>query len=66
MESSGLVKVHRVGNQKHYQANHVKTFGVANVLRIALQPLWPVVELAFVYGFLAKGAAVAIKFACLI
>jgi len=67
LESSGLVTVHRVGNQKHYQANHdapiftelraivLKTFGVADVLRAALQPLWPLVELAFVYGSLAKG-----------
>ena len=51
LESSGLVKVHRVGNQKHYQANHnapifaelrvivLKTFGMANMMRIALQPL---------------------------
>jgi Nucleotidyltransferase domain len=67
LESSGLVTVHRVGNQKHYQANHdapifvelraivLKTFGVADVLRAALQPLWPLVDLAFVYGSLAKG-----------
>lgn len=67
LEASGLVTVHRVGNQKHYQANYdapifdelrgivMKTFGVADVLRAALQPLWPLVELAFVYGSLAKG-----------
>lgn len=28
---------------------------MADVLRAALQPLWPLVELAFVYGSLAKG-----------
>lgn len=67
LESSGLVTVHRIGNQKHYQANHdapifselraivLKTFGVADVLRVALQPLWPQLDLAFVYGSLAKG-----------
>jgi predicted nucleotidyltransferase len=67
LETSALVTVNRVGNQKHYQANHeapifdelrgivLKTFGVADVLRAALQPLWPQVELAFVYGSLAKG-----------
>lgn len=67
LESSGLVTVHRIGNQKHYQANPaapifaelraivLKTFGVADVLRAALQPVWPLVELAFVYGSLAKG-----------
>jgi predicted nucleotidyltransferase len=67
LEAASLVTVRRVGNQKHYQANHaapifaelraivLKTFGVADVLRAALQPLWPSVELAFVYGSLAKG-----------
>lgn len=67
LEQSALVTVRRVGNQKHYQANHdapifaelrgiiLKTFGVADVLRAALQPLWPLVDLAFVYGSLAKG-----------
>lgn len=67
LEESGLVTVQRVGNQKHYQANHaapifaelraivLKTFGVADVLRAVLQPLWPLVDLAFVYGSLAKG-----------
>ena len=67
LESSGLVTVHRVGNQKHYQANRdapifdelrgivLKTFGVADVLRAALASLLPLVELAFVYGSLAKG-----------
>ena len=33
----------------------LKTFGVADVLRAALQLLWPLVDLAFVYGSLAKG-----------
>ena len=46
-EDAGLVNVSRVGNQKHYQANRaspvftelhglvIKTFGVADVLRLA-------------------------------
>ena len=67
LEASALVTVRRVGNQKHYQANHeapifeelrgivLKTFGVADVLRGALHSLWPLVDLAFVYGSLAKG-----------
>ncbi|MGV8897751.1 MAG: nucleotidyltransferase domain-containing protein [Burkholderiaceae bacterium] len=67
LESAGLVTTHRIGNQKHYQANPaapifaelrgivLKTFGAADVLRAALQPLWQSVELAFVYGSLAKG-----------
>ncbi len=67
LELAGLVTTHRIGNQKHYQANPaapifaelrgivLKTFGAADVLRAALQPVWPAVELAFVYGSLAKG-----------
>lgn len=67
LESCGLVTMKRIGNQKHYQANHdapiyaelraivLKTFGVADVLRAALQPLWPNISSAFVYGSLAKG-----------
>ena len=67
LEAAALVSVRRIGNQKHYQANHaapifeelrgivIKTFGVADVLRLALQPLWPLIDLAFVYGSLAKG-----------
>ncbi len=64
---SALVTVKKVGNQKHYQANHaapifdelrsivLKTFGVADVLRVALQPYWQEIDLAFVYGSMAKG-----------
>lgn len=67
LEAASLITTRRVGNQKHYQANHdapiyaelraivLKTFGVADVLRAALQPLWPSIDLAFVYGSLAKG-----------
>ena len=64
---SALVTVKKVGNQTHYQANReapifdelrsivLKTFGVADVLRLALQPHWQDIELAFVYGSMAKG-----------
>ena len=64
---SALVTVKKVGNQKHYQANHdapifdelrsivLKTFGAADVLRVALQPHWQEIDLAFVYGSMAKG-----------
>ena len=67
LEASGLVTVHRIGNQKHYQANRdapifeelrgivLKTFGVVDVLRAALAPLWPQINLAFIYGSLARG-----------
>jgi predicted nucleotidyltransferase len=59
--------VKKVGNQKHYQANRnapifdelrsivLKTFGVADVLRVALQPYWQEIDLVFVYGSMAKG-----------
>ncbi|MES2295577.1 MAG: nucleotidyltransferase domain-containing protein [Pseudomonadota bacterium] len=68
LEAAAIVTVRRQGNQKHYQANHdapifselrgivLKTFGAADVLRAALQPLLPMIELAFVYGSLAKGS----------
>ena len=62
----GLVSVTTVGNQKRYQANPAspifdelcaivqKTFGLAEVLRAALQPLEDRIALAFVYGSVAK------------
>ncbi len=64
--SSGLLSVTREGNQNHYQAqkdNPVykellgivrKTFGVVDVIRQALKPLDPQIQLAFVYGSVAK------------
>ena len=64
--SAGLLSVSREGNQNHYQAqkdNPVynellgivrKTFGVADVIRQALKPLDPKIQLAFVYGSVAK------------
>lgn len=66
LEKSGLVTVRPVGNQKHYQANKgapifeelrgivVKTFGVADVLRRALQPLQKAITTAFIFGSVAK------------
>lgn len=68
LEAAALITAQKIGNQKHYQANHeapifaelrgivLKTFGVADVLRTALQALWPQIELAFVYGSMAKGS----------
>ena len=67
LEASGLVTVTRIGKQKHYQANALspvfaelralvlKTSGLADVLRVALEPLVPRIRAAFVYGSLAKG-----------
>lgn len=65
--SADLVVVSRIGNQLHYQANPEnpvytellgmvrKTFGVADVIGEALGPLHGQIELAFVYGSIAKG-----------
>lgn len=67
LEAAGLITAHRVGNQKHYQTNPsspifselrgivLKTFGLSDVIRAALQPVWPALQVAFIYGSLAKG-----------
>lgn len=64
---SGLVTVSRIGSQKHYQANVeapvfeelrgivTKTIGLADPLRAALGPLAKRIDLALVYGSVAKG-----------
>lgn len=66
LEQSGLVAVHRLGSQKHYQANPDsplfaelcgiarKTVGLAEPLREALTPLASRIVAAFVYGSVAK------------
>lgn len=71
MQVAGLVTVTRIGNQNHYQANSQcpiyrellgivrKTFGVADVLKLALAPLADQIDFAFVYGSIAKGSATA-------
>ena len=69
LADSGLVTVTRVGNQKHYQANAkapvfselhsliLKTSGVADPIRQALQPLARKIDLALIYGSVARGEA---------
>lgn len=71
LADSGLVTVSRIGNQKHYQANAEspvfaelrglvrKTVGLAEPLRRALAPATEEIELALVYGSVAKGTATA-------
>jgi predicted nucleotidyltransferase len=66
LAQSGLVTVHPIGNQKHFQANPDspifaelysvarKTFGLADPLRNALAPLAPRIRAAFIYGSVAK------------
>jgi predicted nucleotidyltransferase len=68
LADSGLVVSRRVGHQKHYQANTdaplfdelrsivLKTVGLAEPLRAALQPLSSSIRAAFVYGSVAKAA----------
>ena len=67
LAGSGLLLMEQVGNQKRYRANPDspihdelaaivrKTFGLADPLREALAPLAEVIEMAFVYGSVAKG-----------
>lgn len=64
--SAGILSVTPTGNQNHYQArpeNPIfkelleivrKTFGVADVIGQALKPLDSRIELAFIYGSIAK------------
>lgn len=71
LESTHLVTVSKLGNQKHYQANReapifeelrsivIKTFGVADYLRYALVPLATRIQAAFIYGSVAKGTDTA-------
>lgn len=69
LAGSGLVTVTRIGNQKHYQANRqapvfeelrslvAKTSGLADPIRKALQPLQRKIDLALIYGSVARGEA---------
>jgi predicted nucleotidyltransferase len=66
LERGGLVTARRVGNQKHYQANSdsplfaelraivLKTVGLVEPLRKALDPISSGIQAAFVYGSVAK------------
>jgi predicted nucleotidyltransferase len=71
LEESGLVSTQQIGNRKHYQANPatpvfeelrlivIKTFGVADAIREALQPLVRKIDWAIMYGSVAKGSDVS-------
>ena len=71
LSASGLVTVHKIGNQKHYQANReapifeelrgivLKTFGMADLLRQGLLPMHDKISVAFIYGSIAKGSDTA-------
>lgn len=65
--SAGLLVVTREGNQHHYRANPDnpvyqelvaivrKTFGIADVIRAGLAPVYEQIDLAFIYGSVARG-----------
>lgn len=71
MRDAGILTMTQIGNQHHYQANSQcpiydellgivkKTFGVAGVLRLALEPLAEQIERAFVFGSVASGKETA-------
>ena len=66
LSEAGLLTISKLGNQKHYQANAsapvfaelrglvLKTVGLADVLRAALAPLEGQIDMAFVYGSIAR------------
>lgn len=67
LAGAGLLEVELSGNQKYYRANRKapifeelrgivrKSFGLADVLQMALGPLQDRIEVAFVYGSFAQG-----------
>jgi len=71
LAEAGWLTALRIGNQKHYQANRacpvfaelhglvVKTVGVVEPLRQALEPKAKSIHAAFVYGSVAKGTDTA-------
>ena len=71
LAASGLVNVTRIGNQKHYQANPDspvfeelcglirKTIGLREPLQRSLEPFKDQIDVAFVYGSIARGTDTA-------
>lgn len=71
MLAAGILRMTRIGNQHHYQANPEcpiysellgivkKTFGVTEVIRQALAPLAGKLERAFIFGSVASGKETA-------
>lgn len=68
LSQAGLLTVKKIGNQKHFQANPSspifeelrgivrKTFGLSDLLRLALDQHKENIQVAFVYGSIAKGS----------
>ena len=71
LEQTGLETIEHIGNQKHYRANHespifnelhcivLKTVGLIEPLRQSLAPYSEKINVAFVYGSIAKGTDTA-------
>ena len=71
LAASGLVNVTQIGNQKHYQANPdspvfeelcgliQKTVGLREPLQRSLEPLKDQIDVAFIYGSIARGTDTA-------
>jgi predicted nucleotidyltransferase len=71
LTASGLVTMTVIGRQKHFQANRnspiyqelrgitLKTFGLSDVLRLALSKYADAIRFAFIYGSVAKGTDTA-------
>lgn len=71
LSAADLITVKKIGNQKHYQANPSspvfeelkgivrKTFGLADLLRLALDQHKDKIKAAFIYGSIAKGSDTA-------
>ncbi|KPC54721.1 nucleotidyltransferase domain-containing protein [Amantichitinum ursilacus] len=67
MSAAGLLVSKTVGNQRHYQANRDcpiypemaslirKTFGVSDIVRQAILPVAAQIEVALIYGSIARG-----------
>jgi predicted nucleotidyltransferase len=67
LTSANLITLTRVGNQKLYQVNQgspifselrslvQKTFGIADIIREMLMPMFARIQIAFIYGSIAKG-----------
>ncbi len=66
LSNAGLISVKNAGNQRQFQANQscplftelrsiiIKTFGLADELLAALKPVIAQIEIAFIYGSIAK------------
>lgn len=66
LTAAGIISVHSIGNQKHYQANLnspiylelraivLKTFGMADIINAALNGVKQQIDLMFIFGSIAK------------